>query len=239
MRKYWFKIGFGMLLIFGVGFGLVSAARGVKNKIVSGRDIEIPLGSFIGFNLDGTRLGSIRSLIIRRSSPKMITGFEVRTRLTDTTGFAKLEKCHVSVNDVQHIDERTHFICLPSDSGYTPFGELRAELRTDDGTRTVVLPLLLPPDAVSDIQNHATNSGLPVSDSAAAELESRVRVQSQNYRDSVKAADLDDRATRATETANRYKQRADSLRGHRALPPAPTPGAPKAVPPKAAKPPAD
>ena len=229
MRKYWGKIILGALLIFGVGFGLVSAARGVKNKFVSGKDIEIPLGSFIGFNLDGTRLGSIRSLTIQRSSPKMITGFEVRARLTDSSGFAQMEKCHVSVNDIRNIDERTHFICLPSDSGYVPFGEVRAELRTNDGMRTLVLPLLLPPSAVADIQNHATSTGLPVSDSAAAEIQSRVRVESQAYRDSVKAADLDDRAAKATDRP--ATRRADSAPGHRATPTVPTPVAPKAAKP--------
>ncbi|HEV8197187.1 MAG TPA: hypothetical protein VGP87_11140 [Gemmatimonadales bacterium] len=227
MRKYWGKIILGALLIFGVGFGLVSAARGVKNRIISAKDISIPLGSFIGFNLDGTRLGSIRSLTIQRSSPKMIIGFEIRARLTDSAGLSRLEKCHVSVNDIKNIDERTHFICLPSDSGYVPFGELRAELRTNDGMRTVVLPLLLPPGAVADIQNHAASSGVPVSDSAAEEIRNRVRTESQAYRDSLKAADLDDRAARANETAARYKERADSIRGHRATPQAPTQVAPK------------
>ena len=233
MRKYWMKIILGALLIFGVGFGVVSAARGVKDKIVSGKDLEIPLGSFIGFNLDGTRLGSIRSLTIQRSSPKLITGFEVRARLTDPSAFSLLEKCHVSVNDIRNIDERTHFICLPSDSGYVPFGEVRAELRTGDGMRTLVLPLLLPPSAVSDIQNHVNSNGLPVSDSAAAEIQRRVRTESQAYRDSIKAADLDSRAARANETANRYKQRADSIRALRATPTVPTPAAPKPVKPPA------
>jgi len=234
MRKYWMKIILGALLIFGVGFVVVSAARGVKDKIVSAKDLEIPLGSFIGFNLDGTRLGSIRSLTIQRSSPKLITGFEVKARLTDSSAFSLLEKCHVSVNDIRNIDERTHFICLPSDSGYVPFGEVRAELRTGDGMRTLVLPLLLPPSAVSDIQNHVNSNGLPVSDSAAAEIQRRVRTESQAYRDSLKAADLDSRAARANETANRYKQRADSIRALRATPTVPTPAAPKPVKPPAA-----
>ena len=231
MRKYWGKIILGALLIFGVGFGLVSAARGVKNQIVSGKDIEIPLGSFIGFNLDGTKLGSIRSLTIRRSSPRLITGFEVRTRLTDAAAYDKLKDCHVTVNDVQHIDERTHFVCLSSDTGYVAFGELRAELHTDEGTNTLVLPLLLPPGAVAGIQNHPTTSGLPVSDSVAAEMEVRVRSQSQTYRDSLKAADLDSRAARANETAARYTHRADSIRAHGATPMVPTPVAPKRVKP--------
>jgi hypothetical protein len=231
MGKYWFKIVLGALLIFGVGFGVVSAARGVKDKIVSGKDIEIPLGSFIGFNLDGTSLGSVRSLTIRRSSPKMITGFDVRARLTDTSGYERLKSCQLTVNDIQHVDERTHFVCLHSDSGLVQFGELRAELRSDHGMSTLVLPILLPPGTVADIQNHAATSGLPVSDSAAAAMETFVRSESQTYRDSVRAAELDTRAARANETANRYKQRADSIRALR------TPAAPTPVVPKATKPP--
>ncbi len=231
MRKYWLKIIVGALLIFGVGFGIVSAGKSVKDKLVSGKDIEIPLGSFIGFNLDGARLGSVRSVTILRSSPKMITGFKVRARLTDSSGFSKLEKCLLSVSDVQQINERTHFTCLGSDSGYVAFGELRAELRTNDGTRSVLLPLLLPPSAVADIQSHAATRGLPVSDSAAAELESRVRIESQTYRDSVKAADLDTRAAKANETAARYRERADSIRAHRATPVVPAPATPKAAKP--------
>lgn len=237
MRKYWGKIILSALLIFGVGFGIVSAARGLKNKIISGKDLQIPLGSFIGFNLDGVRLGSIRSLTIQRDSPKLITGFEIRARLTDSTGFAQLEKCHVTVSDVKNINENTHFVCLPSDSGLVQFGELRAELRTNDGMRTLVLPLLLPPGAVADIQNHGANTGLPVSDSAAAALESRVKADAEAYRDSVKAAELDNRAAKANETAARYKQRADSLRALRAPPATPVPPTSKAAAPKPVKPP--
>ena len=61
MRKYWFKIGFGALLIFVVGFGMMTGVRRVKNKITSSQDIEIPLGPFIGFNR-WTKLGTIRTI---------------------------------------------------------------------------------------------------------------------------------------------------------------------------------
>lgn len=206
MRKYWFKIGFGALLIFVVGFGMMSGVRRVKNKITSSQDIEIPLGPFIGFNLDGTKLGTIRALIIRRTAPKILAGFDLRIRLSDSSGLARMKDCHLSVNDARHIDERSHFVCLPSDSGYVAFGEVRAELRTDDGNRVVVTPLMLPPAAVEQIRREGGHAAtVDVADSIQAEVEHRIRVVARTYRDSIRAADLDRQAARA-------KFKADSIR---------------------------
>jgi hypothetical protein len=227
MRKYWLKIGFGALLIFVVGFAFISGARGVKEKITSGSDIEIPLGPFIGFNLDGTRLGTIRGITIRRSAPKVLAGFDLRVRLSDSTGIGSLEKCHLSVNDTRNIDERTHFICLASDSGFVQFGELRAELRTNAGSRVVVIPLLLPPEAVADLQraggDHSMHSD--VGDSIRSEVATRVRVVERAYRDSIRAAEYD-------RSAARSKFKADSIRARSA---AATPAGP--VTPVPVKPP--
>jgi hypothetical protein len=222
MRKYWLKIGFGAFLIFAVGFIFISGVRGVKHKIMSDQDLEIPLGAFIDFNLDGTKLGSIRSLTIKRSAPKMLVGFDLRVRLSDSSGYAAIENCHVSVNDTRNIDERTHFICLKSDSGYVPFGEVRAELRSSDDSRTYVTPLLLPPSAVADIQRGGGDpAGPSLGDSIRAEVASRIRVQSRVYRDSIRAAELD-------RTAERAKQKADSIRRSSAArtPDAPVPAKP-------------
>jgi hypothetical protein len=225
MRKYWVKIGFGALLIFLVGYSVVSAVRKVKNTIISGHDITIPLGSFIKFNLDGGELGSIRSLTIRRSAPKMVTGFEVRVRLADSLAFAKLENCKVTVNDANRIDERTRFTCLVSDSGFQSFGEVRAELRNDTDDRTLVLPLYLPLSAIQDIQREGGDSATTsIGDSIAREVNSRVRVQARTFADSIAAARLDKRA-------EDYKRRADSIRNRSATiavpaPPAGTPAKP-------------
>lgn len=206
MRKYWFKIGFGALLIFVVGFGMMSGVRRVKDKITSSQDIEIPLGPFIGFNLDGTKLGTIRSLIIRRTAPKVLAGFDLRIRLSDSSGLTRMKACHLSVNDARHIDERTHFVCLASDSGFVPFGEVRAELRGDEGSQVVVTPLMLPPSTVEQIRSEGGHSGsVDVGDSIQAEVESRVKVVARTYRDSIRAADLDRQAARA-------KFKADSIR---------------------------
>ena len=226
MRKYWLKIGFGAFLIFAVGSIFISGVRGVKHKIMSNQDLTIPLGPFIDFNLDDAKLGSIRSLTIRRSAPKTVAGFDLRVRLSDSAGFAAIENCRLSVNDTRNIDERTHFVCLKSDSGYVPFGEVRAELRSNDDHRTFVTPLLLPPSAVADIQRGGGNpAGPDLGDSIQVEVASRIKVQSRAYRDSIRAAELD-------RTAERAKQKADSIRRHSA---AATPEAP--VPAKAIKPP--
>jgi hypothetical protein len=213
MRKYWFKIGFGALLIFVVGFGLMTGIRRVKSTITSSQDIEIPLGPFIGFNLDGTKLGTIRSLTIRRSEPKVLAGFDLRIRLSDSSGLARMKECHLSVNDARHIDERTHFVCLASDSGYVPFGEVRAELRSDVGSQVVVTPLMLPPSTVEQIRNEAGHTAsVDVADSIHAAVESRVKVAARTYRDSIRAADLDRQAARA-------KFKADSIRARSSVEP--------------------
>jgi len=210
MRKYWLKIGFGAFLIFAVGSIFISGVRGVKHKIMSNQDLTIPLGPFVDFNLDGSKLGSIRSLTIRRSAPKMIAGFDLRVRLSDSSAFAAIENCHLSVNDARNIDERTHFVCLKSDSGLVAFGEVRAELRTDDDSRVFVSPLLLPPSAVADIQRGGSDpAGSDLGDSIQDQVESRIKVQSRLYRDSIRAAELD-------RTAERARQKADSIRRHSA-----------------------
>jgi hypothetical protein len=212
MRKYWTRITLTALLIFSVGYGLIAAGRRVKTSIVSNQDITIPLGSFIGFKLDGARVGSIRSLNIRRSAPKELSGFDIRVRLSDSTAFTRLQNCHVSVNDARQIDERTSFLCLASDSGHQAFGEVTVELRQDSNTRTLVLPLLLPDAVVREFQRKGSDPvGGNLADSIALEVKGRVRIQARAYSDSVKAAELD-------RAAARYRQRADSLRAKSKVP---------------------
>ena len=112
MRTYWTKITLGALLIFAVGFGIVSAGRHFKSSIESDRDLTIPLGSFVAFKLDGMKVGTLRSLVIRRTAPKEMTGFGVRVRLTEPAAFEKLEACNLAVDDPLHLNERTTFTCL-------------------------------------------------------------------------------------------------------------------------------
>jgi hypothetical protein len=212
MRSYWFKIIVGALLIGGVGLGFVSLIRKGKSFVESNKDLTIPLGSFIPFKLDGQKVGTIRSLSILRSAPKELNGFDLRIRLSDSAAFARLESCSLSVSDPQHIDERTTFFCLPSDSGFQSFGEVRIDLRQDGDTRTLVRPLMLPETAIQEMRRHSSDSvSSEFTDSIAAEVKSRVRVQARTYSDSIRAAELDRQALR-------MKQKADSIRA-RAIPP--------------------
>jgi hypothetical protein len=224
MRRYWGKIILGALLIFAVGFAVISVGRNVKQSIVTNKDITIPLGSFVAFKLDGIRVGSIRQIRIRRSEPKVLAGFDVRVRLSDTAAFTRLQNCRLSVNDAHNFDERTSFICVPSDSGYESFGEVTAYLSDPDHEDpTLVLPLLLPSQVVADIRRGGDPSspGGDKADSLAAEVGKRARVLEQQYEDSVTAASLDKRSAQ-------LKARADSIRARQ-------PGAP--VPPVAPVPP--
>ena len=219
MRRYWGKIILGALLIFAVGFAIISAGRSVKQSIVTNKDITIPLGSFVGFKLDGIRVGSIRQIRIRRSEPRVLAGFDVRVRLTDTAAFTRLQNCRLSVNETQHFDDRTSFLCLPSDSGYEPFGEVTAYISDpDQEDPTLVLPLLLPSRVVAEIRRGGDPSspGGDKADSIAAEMGKRARVLEQQYDDSVTAANLDKRSAQ-------LKARADSIRARqqgKVVPPA-------------------
>ena len=225
MRKYWGKITLSALLIFVVGYGLVSAGRAVKENIVSGKAITIPLGPFVPFKLDEVKVGNIRSITIQREGHRRLTGFNVRVRLADTAAFTRLQECLLSVNDARNFDERTSFVCLASDSGYQAFGEVSI-LMSIDGERHLVRPLLLPVEVVQDMmdQDDDEDAGSSWADSVAQAVETRVRPLSRAHRDSIRAAELDERA--AT-----YKARADSLRGQ-AKPNVPNEANPPAQPPK-------
>jgi len=216
MGKYWLKIALGAAVIFGIGFAFVSAGRHLRSVIVSNHDLTIPLGGFIPFKLDGMQVGTLRSLVVHRSSPKGITGFDVSTRLTDTATFERLRDCRFSVTDANHFDERTTFVCLKSDSGYQPFGEVRLSLRTPTGTQTLIQPLLLPDSAVRDLRREGADSVPAASaESLASAVHERVREQQRAYNDSVSVARLE-------RQAKEMQRRADSLRAKRASP-APSP----------------
>jgi hypothetical protein len=218
MTKYWFKIGLGALLIFVVGLGVVRAARHVHDTIESNQDLTIPLGSFIPFKLDGAEIGKLRSLVIHRSSPKAVTGFDVNTRVTDSATFERLRDCRMSVTDATHFDEHSTFVCLKSDSGYRTFGEVRIDLRLPGsaGTQTLIQPLLLPESAIRDLERKAADSlGVPAAESLAAQIRGSTREQQRAYRDSIKAAVLE-------KSAKDMQRRADSIRSRNSvIPPRP------------------
>ena len=207
MRKYWGKITLSALLIFIVGYGIVSAGRKMKDTITSSKDITIPLGSFVAFKMEGARVGSIRQIRFRRSEPRVLAGIDIRVRISDTATFERMKDCRLSVNEALHIDERTSFLCLASDSGYQAFGEVTAYLyNPDDDDPTIVLPLLLPDAAVAELGRHDPD-GMPgrMADSIAQAVTQRARILEREYDDSVTAAGLDKRSAQ-------LKARADSIR---------------------------
>lgn len=206
MAKYWIKILIGALFIFGVGFAVFATGRRVVGEIKSDHDLTIPLGNFIPFNLNGEKLGTLRSLTIKRGPPRQVVGFGIRVRLTDTLGVGRLQNCMMTVTDPENIDEKTMFFCLKSDSGYTTFGEFRADLRMENGNvSTTVLPLYLPSTVVQDILRKQGNDSLGVNDSMAAEIRERVRMQSRAISDSLRAATLE-------QNAKKMQAQADSIR---------------------------
>jgi hypothetical protein len=230
MRRYWGKIILGALLIFAVGFAIISAGRSVKQSIETNKDITIPLGSFVAFKLDGVRVGSIRQIRIRRSEPRVLAGFDVRVRLSDTAAFTRLRDCRLSVNDAHHFDERTSFLCLPSDSGYEPFGEVTAYISDPDHEDpTLVLPLLLPAQVVADIRRGGdpSSAGGDKADSLAAEVAKRARVLERQYEDSVTAASLDKRSAQLKARADSIRARQQGTKVPPAVPPPPAGSNPK------------
>lgn len=215
MRRYWIKIFLGAFLIFGVGFTLYAAGRGMVHRVDSDQDITIPFGSLLPFTVGGERMGSIRSLTIRRSAPKVVTGFAVRVRLTDSAKLSRLEACRMAVNDPEKIDLESQFQCIASDSGYEAFGEIRLELRNGGSSRTEVHSLFLPAHFIQQLRREASDTGSgSSSDSLAREIRERVRVQTRYLSDSVRAASLEERALK-------MQQQADSIRTARKRPPPP------------------
>jgi hypothetical protein len=216
MRNYWAKIALGALLIFCVGFGIVSVVRHFKSSIESGGNITIPFGSLVPFKLDGQKVGNLRSLTIRRTAPKEIVGFGLHVRLADSAAFEKLVGCKLTVSDPMHINENTTFSCVSSEDGYQPFGDVTIDLRLDQDTRTIVQPLLLTDATIRGIQSHASDSaGGPSADSIAAAVRDRIRSQARSMSDSIRAMNLD-------RQAERMKQKAEAIRARSGRAPADT-----------------
>lgn len=213
MGKYWLKIGLRAGVIFLVGFAILSAGRGIHGKIESNADLTIPLGGFIPFKLDGVEVGKLRSLTIHRSAPKVITGFRVSARVTDSLLFEKFRECRVSVTDARHFDERTTFLCLQSDSGYRAFGEVRISRPVDGGITTIIQPLMLTERDIRQIQGNAGEpAASPLADSLESTLRGAVRERQRSFADSVEAVRLENRA-------KDMQRRADSLRAKSPAPP--------------------
>lgn len=201
MRNYWLKIAGGMLLVFVVGYAIHAAVGRAKGAVESSHDITIPLGSIVAFRIDGQELGRLRSITILRSDAQQVDGIRISVRTSDTAALTRLSGCRLTVQDPEHIDPSSSFLCLPSDSGYTDFGELRVSLREDGTTRTVTSRFLLPDSAIRKIRERR--------EGAVGLDREAIRAQARAHADSVRAAAMD-------EEAEELRRKADSIRQRRA-----------------------
>lgn len=163
MRGYWLKIAGKALIIFVVGYGVVSAVGVGKREVVrvveSSTDVTVPL-PFVPFNFDGARSGTFRKATFHRSAPNQIEGIDVTVRLSDLSLLSRLEGCNATVDDPTRLNERSSFRCVALDSTMQSFGRIVIETRGADGkwAEAREVPLVLPRQVAADIQHRPINT---------------------------------------------------------------------------------
>lgn len=191
MRGYWTRIILGMLGIFVVGYGVVSAVRAGKSRVrqvtQSADPISIPL-AFIPFNLGEQRVGTVRRLTILRREPKSVTGFRIRVDLSDLEALRLLTaNCVMTVDDPTRLNSRTSFQCVQADSALVEFG--RVELLPEGGGARIDVPLWLPAHVVAEFSGGAGAAAAVDADSIAREvrlLADSIRQQTRSLTDSLR-----------------------------------------------------
>jgi hypothetical protein len=206
MRNYWLKIALGALGVFLVGFLGVSLFRKARTTVVSTFDSTDPISlpiPFVDFKLEGQKLGEVSRVVLLREQPDRIASVTVVLDVVDSlrTG---LHKCIVSVDNLDHFNDKTSFQChTPEDTaGLTliPFGRVAFK-----GGSTDTIPLLLPAQAVSDIQRISfRHHGNSFQINQVSDSEQDVRDSIQELRDSIREA-IGDSLSAAAD------QRSDSL----------------------------
>ena len=156
MRRYWLKIVVGALAVFLVGYtGVFLVRSGIgrgRSLIQSSNPVSIPL-AFVPFNLDGLRTGTFQHITIRREAPKVIAGFDLRIKLSDSAKADALEGCRLTpAGRSDHFDLDRGFVCLAPetpDEGLVRFGEV---VFTQRGGHRVRVPLFLDSATVADLR---------------------------------------------------------------------------------------
>jgi hypothetical protein len=101
MRNYWVKIAFGAAAIFALGMiGITIVRQGIArvHTVVEGTGpIHIPL-SFIPFNLEGERLGSLERVTLHRSAPRQVTQVDLEVKLSDSLLVQGMAGCRLAAN---------------------------------------------------------------------------------------------------------------------------------------------
>ncbi len=157
MKWYWGKIALTALAIFGVGFGVINVVRATKRQVVSAvqtnADLTIPL-PFLPFNVNGTKVGAFRKVVLHRSSPEAVESVDATVRLTDLAVLETLKGCSVTVEDPSRLSENSSFRCAAdSETGMTAFGTLIVMTHHDgDWTKAAVFPLVLAPEVAQKIR---------------------------------------------------------------------------------------
>jgi hypothetical protein len=220
MKNYWLRIVLGAVAIFAVGMiGVTLARQGVgrvRNVVEGTGPLSVPV-AFIPFKLDGQKLGTVSKIVLQRTVPKHISSVELQIKLGDSAVARGLGGCRLAANfDEEHSprDVNSHagplshgvFTCLRQNDTTSRFQEFGQAI-FQPGEITV--PLLLPKDIVSDLQqgNFGDDHDDSVSDAVEARAESAADAEERRA-DSVAA-----QAERAENMiAARQRQFLDSLR---------------------------
>jgi hypothetical protein len=117
MTNYWLKIVAGALAIFAVGMLAVKLIGRAKDRIevvaTTSDPITIPFpGSFVPFNLDGRRVGSLKEMTVYRSAPKVPDHVDLQVALADSFSSSRLSGCILVAEKIDNIDQHTSFTCM-------------------------------------------------------------------------------------------------------------------------------
>lgn len=181
MKNYWLRIGLGAFAVFAVGMILVTlfhkGESRVRSVVNSADPITIPL-AFIPFTMGGQKLGTLKEVVLERSSPHQVEHVRLRVRLNDAASISRVNGCRLAADfdwdkgpggvSVSHARyEQGTFRCIRGGSapGMVEYGTV-----TLDPPGTTV-PLLIPSDVADDLRKGDFNDA--AADSAAALAETR------------------------------------------------------------------
>lgn len=232
MRNLWVRIGLSAGAVFGIGMLIVMGVRAGKAKfhdlVDSDADIRIPLMGIVPFQLGNARLGDIRRLTLLRDAPQHLTGVRVEARLADSASLEGLKDCaFLTVNDPQHLDNRTRFSCVTDLAGLDSFGTVEVTHRQGGEPTTLMRTLVLP---ATDVQQLRDAMGPRITpDSATLERMRRMGDSLQAMGDSIAAATrVQVEITRAQARRSGRGAGAARIQVREVPPPAPTaPSTPK------------
>jgi hypothetical protein len=162
MRSYWLRILLGALAVFAIGMIGVHLVRRTKQTVtavVTGSGpLSIPL-PFVPFELEGSRLGELKRLVVNRDAPKKVSSVELEVKLDDSLLVQGLAGCRLAANlesdstrpgDINlhpsRINEQAFFFCARNDSGLVEFGSVH--LTPGD----VEVPLLVPVSLAEELR---------------------------------------------------------------------------------------